>query len=292
MATAIVSIALREAGVRLLSVALLWLALAAFAVVVADLLRSGARPVGFAAYGLVADTCVLGARLHGGGDGGAADAGAAVLLAVGAVLWVASTVALVRRLPALRVRAARGEWLLAVVAGEGLAILTAVVGVSRAGAVVLWALGATLYFVTGVVLAVRLRRAPLRPGELTPDWWIVMGGLAIVCLASVTVRTDPPGTVEGVVGALAWVLAGVFLLVMAAAEVWQARRVGRVVVHFTPERWTMVFPLGMYSASSQLAGHALALPWMATIGRWWVWVALAAWLSVAAGELHHMFARG
>ena len=42
---------------------------------------------------------------------------------------------------------------------------------------------------------------------------------------------------------------------MAASEAWRGMHVG--LPPFTPARWTMVFPLGMYSAASQLLGTAL-----------------------------------
>lgn len=54
----------------------------------------------------------------------------------------------------------------------------------------------------------------------------------------------------------------------------------------------MVFPLGMYSTASQLVGTALGISWLRELGRSWAIVALAAWLLVAGGELHHPFIRG
>jgi tellurite resistance protein TehA-like permease len=302
MATAIVSTATRQAGLEPISVVLLWLALLAFlplAVLdvgqarhpLALLHRAGERGVGFTALGFVADTCVLGARLHGGSA--LADAAAPVLLVIGAIVWLAILTAILRGRSELSAGLARGEWLLAVVATEGLAILTGELAPAgtghplRAAAVALWLFGVALYGIVAGLLAVRLVNSPLRPGELSPDWWIVMGGLAIICLGSMTVRRAAGWTFEGVVGFGAWGVATLFIPVLAGAELWQARVAGRP--RFTPARWTMVFPLGMYSASSQLAGHVLRLPWLATIGRWWVVVAVSAWTLVAAGEGHHAF---
>jgi hypothetical protein len=77
MATAIVSIACRDAGLEIASVALLWLALIAFLPLalidvgrarhpLALLHRAGDPSHGFTAFGFVADTCVLGTRLADG----------------------------------------------------------------------------------------------------------------------------------------------------------------------------------------------------------------------------------
>jgi tellurite resistance protein TehA-like permease len=79
-----------------------------------------------------------------------------------------------------------------------------------------------------------------------------------------------------------WATASAWIPVLAAAELWRART---LVPRFRPERWTMVFPLGMYSACGQLGGRALGLAWMHAIGRGWLAVALTAWIAVAAGEI-------
>jgi tellurite resistance protein TehA-like permease len=69
---------------------------------------------------------------------------------------------------------------------------------------------------------------------------------------------------------------------VADAELWRARM---FLPRFTPERWTMVLALGMYSACGQLGGRVLGVAWMHAIGRAWLAVALTAWIAVAAGEI-------
>jgi tellurite resistance protein TehA-like permease len=301
MATAIVSIACQTAGREWISVVLLWLAVLAFVPLAAiDVARArhprsmlheaGDPGRGFPALGFVADTCVLGARLITGGS--AARVVAAILLGCGSVVWLVIAVALVRTRAGGNVNRARGEWLLAVVATEGLAILAGKLGSAgygawlRALAVALWVLGGVLYVGICIAIARRLARRPLRAGELTPDWWIVMGAAAITAVAAVTVRHDsaPAAYTVGLI-ALAFASAGIPVLV--AGEVWQARRIG--VPKFTPARWTMVFPLGMYSVAAQLVGETAGARWVTDLGRAWVLVALAAWLVVAVGEIHFAF---
>ncbi len=304
MATAIVSIAARDAGLEALSVVLLWLAVLAFAPLALLDVGRARHPLAlvhrardpaqdFAALGFVADTCVLGTRLADSRPAG--DTVAALLLASGAAVWAVIAVALVRARPGAAVERARGEWLLAVVATEGLAILSATFAardgsrVLHDGAVGLWLCGAALYLVIGAALARRLLRRPLRPGELTPDWWIVMGAAAIVALASATLDHLAHVGPAGPVGVLAWILASAWIPALVGGELWQARRTGPP--RFTPARWTMVFPLGMYSAASHALGHAQGLRWMIDLGHAWLAVALLAWATVAAGEIHHAFLR-
>jgi tellurite resistance protein TehA-like permease len=301
MATAIVSIACHIAGLEAISIALLWLAVLEFVPLAAIDLARARHPLtmlhragdpgqGFPALGFVADTCVLGARLVVGN--GAMRLVGAVLLGLGAVVWLAIVVALVRTRAGARVTRARGEWLLAVVATEGLAILAGKLGSAgygdglRAAAVGLWALGGVLYVLICLAIGGRLVRRPLRPGELTPDWWIVMGACAIVAVASATVRHDVGAAARGI-GLIGWALASAWTPVLIAGELWQARKVG--LPRFTPARWTMVFPLGMYSVAAQVVGQAMGARWLIDVGRGWILVALLAWLAVASGEIHHAF---
>jgi tellurite resistance protein TehA-like permease len=296
MATAIVSIAALGAGLRVPSNVLVVLAIVAFVPLAAlDVLRARhpitmlhrARQPGraFPALGFVADTCVLGTRIVT--SGGPRRTLALVLLIAGAIVWVAIALELgqyPRRVVEMR---ARAEWLLATVATEGLAILLGHLSNGLyALAIVLWAMGGLVYVLVIGLLVRRLRRFGLRPFDFTPDWWIVMGGAAIFALAAATLDHSGLGSPLGALELAGWILASCLIPLLVVAELWRARSMRP---RFTPERWTMVFPLGMYSACSQLGGSALGLKWMHEVGQGWVWVALAAWLLVAVGEIHYAF---
>lgn len=296
MATAIVSIAALEAGLPTISRVLLVLALVAFLpLAVLDvararhpvaLLHRAAQPGrAFPALGFVAGTAVLGTRIAV--TGAAGDTTATILLVGGAVVWIAIAGELACHPVRVVTMRARAEWLLATVATEGLAILLAhMSGALHWLAVGLWAFGGVLYLLVMGLLARRL--AGLRPHELTPDWWIVMGAPAIFALAAATLDRGGLTSPIGLLGLIGWVMASVWIPVLAAAELWRSRTLRP---RFSPERWTMVFPLGMYSACGQLGGPVLGLSWMSEIGRWWLAVALAVWAAVATGELHFAFRR-
>ena len=297
MATAIVSIAARQAGLHGISDALLVVALLAFGPLAAldavrvrhpvTMLHRAAQPGrAFPALGFVADTAVLGTRVVTAA--GPWRAIATILLIVGGIVWLAIAAELGRHPGRVLNMRARAGWLLATVSTEGLAILLAHLSNPLHWlAVALWALGGALYVVVMALLARRLTRSPMRPHELTPDWWIVMGAAAIFALAAATL--DGGGGLSSPIGVLAlvgWAIATFWIPVLAGAELWRARTLPPT---FTPERWTMVFPLGMYSACGQLAGQVLGLPWMHAIGRGWLAVALTAWIAVAVGEIHYAF---
>jgi tellurite resistance protein TehA-like permease len=300
MATTVVSIAARNAGVEALSILLLWVAVAAFVFLAAldlwlarhplTLIRRAAQPgQGFHALGFVADQSVLGVRIVGSATPGLTIA--AALLACGWVLWVLILAAVALEHGRGGVRKPRGEWLLTVVATEGLAILAARIAALahlpalHAGAAVLWVAGGLAYLVVGALLVRRAARPEFGLGNVTPDWWIVMGAPAIWCAAAVAVTGARRGSAGGVAAAVAWGLATVMLIVIATADGLRARRLG---ARFTPERWTMVFPLGMYSVASWTLGRSLHAGWLTELGRLWFAVALSAWAAVAYGELRHL----
>jgi hypothetical protein len=134
MATTVVSIASRDAGFEALSAVLLGAAIAAFVSLagldvrvarhpLALLRRAGQPGQAFHALGFVAAACVLGIRIAG--PRAAVLTIATVLLASGAVLWVMIFAAVAVGHSRGGTSEPRGEWLLTVVATEGLAILAA-----------------------------------------------------------------------------------------------------------------------------------------------------------------------
>jgi tellurite resistance protein TehA-like permease len=279
MATGIVSIACRDARIGSISLALEWLAVTTLVFVSALELayphRSRPAQEGFA---FVAAVSVVGTRLDVRVPGTA-------LLVIGALVWLALWVAAAGSWR--RVRAARttASWLLAVVATEGLAILAgnlARTGAVHDAAVAVWAFGGVVY----LAICWRLSRMRLNPEGLTPDWWIVMGAPAIFTLAAATLDRDSLSSALGVLALAAWALATALLPFLVAGEMWRIRRLGRP--RFFPARWTMVFPLGMYSTCGQRAGYVLGIGWIHDVGHWWVIVALVAWTAVAAGELREL----
>lgn len=216
----------------------------------------------------VAGTDVLGARL--------AQLGwhreAAVLLAVGALLWLRLVPSLVvRRLPA------NGSSFLLVVATESLAVLAAAIAGGRS---LLW-VTAIVCAVAGLVLYVRVVSIfPMR--ELLGgrgDHWIAGGALAIAALACARVATVGHSGALDTLALAVWAAAAAWLVALVASEL-AAPRPG-----YDAARWATVFPLGMYAACSFAVARAADIGALAAFARVWIWVAFAAWLAAAAGLL-------
>jgi tellurite resistance protein TehA-like permease len=280
-----------------LSAALLVVGCVAFVVLSARAVAAAARrpgaiaaelrslPEAFDALTLVAAAGVLSVRLHAAGYDAVAAGG--VALAAWPVLVAAVAAA------ATRSRASRGvsgNWLLAVVATQSVAMVAAVAALSRdvpaltLAAVAAWCVGLVLYVGLIGPVAGRLAHMAVRR-EFTPDFWIVMGALAISTLAAAALLRAPGTPAEPLIKA-----AGLTTLVVAATWIPALTAIDLRAVRMPRRppasgRWSMVFPLGMFSASAQAYGRAAGMPALTTVGDWSAWVALLAWLAVAIAAI-------
>lgn len=312
MATGIVSSALHLVGHDRLSVALLLLAVLAYLGLVAAtvwrLLRWPAAAVadaedparGFGYLTFVAATGVLAARL-------AADdrtTVTAVLLVVALLGWLVLSYGvpltlLLHRHAAPVLADANGTWFMWTVATQSLAVTSADLVRLVPGlhprlalfAVSSWSVGLLLYVVLVGLVATRLLAYPLAPEGLTPSYWIFMGATAITVLAGARLLTTGAVALvpiaRPVVGGLSlalWAFGTWLVPLLLVGSVWRHVRRG---AHGTydPGLWAVVFPLGMYAVASLDFGAAARLPLLGRIGRAEAWVAVAAWLLVAAAAL-------
>jgi tellurite resistance protein TehA-like permease len=193
---------------------------------------------------------------------------------------------------------ARGTWLLPSVATEGLAITAADLAThARAPSLVIiatvaWAWGIVLYLVVTGLIAWRVLAKALRPEEVTPDSWILMGALAIMALAGDHILTAArtlrasAGLTDwtGPVTHGAWVLASLWIPVLLYAQLWRADQVAGSM-RYQGAWWAAVFPLGMYSSTCAATATALRIPSLQTISLVFFWIAFTVWTLVAAGGL-------
>lgn len=292
MATGIIAVAARENGYTGLSdgfwaaATALYVVLLAVGAVLPGHVRAalGDPGRGFTVLTFVAATDVLASLLGG--------LARAVLLAVAVVILVLLGRPLAHRIRAWPHSRARGNWLLAVVALQSVVVAAALLGSTALAmaAVAVWCVGLALYVLIAGWLLARLRHH-LAADEFTPDWWILMGALAISALAGAHLLADLPGDTPLVepVRVVSLLALAVGTGTIAPLAVLDARRLVGAAAHwYELARWAMVFPLGMCSAAS----HALALGtgWVALerLSQVLFWCALVAWACTAAGALHHL----
>jgi tellurite resistance protein TehA-like permease len=145
-----------------------------------------------------------------------------------------------------------------------------------------WAMAVVLY-APMVAPVMRGLGARARAGAFRADDWICMGALAISALAASALLGMPGAPLRPEIRVVG-------LAVLAAAFLWVPTLVrldleARRDRHWPPgaDRWSTVFPLGMFAAACQALGHSASVPAVVSVGRYATWVAVATWAVVAAG---------
>jgi tellurite resistance protein TehA-like permease len=309
MATGIVSVALREAGSSFLSVALLWVASAAFVVLAAasvgraaaypaDVRRDLTRPDGvFSFFALPAAASVLAARVTDRDV-------VAALTVLAALAWVAACIVVVAFVvrptgPRRAITDVNGTWQLwvvgtqstAVAAGSAYAVGLVPERLAAWAALILWSAGAVIYLVVTALVITRLVTAGLAPGDPFAPYWVTMGAASITVLAAAQILhiTGPAvlAASRAAVTDLAlafWAAATGLIPVLAVAGAVRWRR-GHAATGFRRELWMIVFPAGMYATASMRIGIEAGLPPIRELGTAAAWVAAAVWAAVFAAML-------
>ncbi|MGO1560879.1 MAG: tellurite resistance/C4-dicarboxylate transporter family protein [Actinomycetaceae bacterium] len=309
MATGIVSLGLSDVGLALPSLVLLVLGAGAYVVLAVlytarwvrhrDAVRADMRDpsVAFGYFTIVAGTGVLAVGALGQGAGPVAVA----LLVVAAVVWLVLgyvlpwQVVMAREGESILPRV-NGTWFIWCVASQSVAVgLSSLRDVPSAwGAVVgflavlTWSVGALLYAGIAVLVILRLVHFGMRPEQFEPPYWVAMGALAISVVAGAGIVDMPPtpmvdaarGLVAGTV-VIFWCCAAWIIPMLVGAGLWR-HVVHRVPLIYTPMLWSIVFPLGMFAHASIRLGRVESVPLVEGVGRGFLWLAVAAWLLVAA----------
>jgi tellurite resistance protein TehA-like permease len=233
-----------------------------------------------------------------------------VLWFVGLVLWA---VLLYATLIALVVRSARpglaagisGTWLLLTVSTESIAVLGALLLPRNANelqalvCVSAFTLGIVLYLMVMTVLLLRWVFRPLDPEQAGPPSWIAAGAVAITVLAgsnlllaadSVRLLADLAPFLRGMV-VLAWATSTFWFPVLIAIGVWR-HVVRKVPLRYEPAYWSLVFPIGMYGASTFRMRAALPLTALESLPEVVLVAALLAWTATFVGLAAHLAGSG
>ena len=309
MATGIVSTGADLAGPSWLSLVLLVIAAAGFAVLalmlaarlvlfrplVAADLRAPERAFGFFTLPAGIDVLAVGFALDGH------PLVTAVLAACAAAVWLSLTYGvpasvLLHRAGDPVLGGVDGTWLLWIVATQSLALVSAVLipawpsqsGLLAPVAAGLWSVGLVLYLLVVSLILVRWLTVPLTPGTFGPPYWILMGATAISVLAgahylelsaSIPVVRATAGFIDGSSFAL-WAFGTWWIPLLVILSRWR-HVTGHRPLTYEPSLWSVVFPLGMYSVATLTFGQAAHLTFMEPLARFMFWVAAAAWLLVA-----------
>jgi tellurite resistance protein TehA-like permease len=287
-----------SAGLVVLTVALV-IRLAFFGSSVAADIQAPDRVFGF--FTITAGMDVLGVRIAAAGH----PLGTAILAGLAAAVWLVLTYGVPASLLLTRTRdsvlgGVNGTWLLWVVSTQSLSVAASTlvpVWPSQSGllapvAVGLWSVGLVLYLLLVSLILLRWLTVAMTPQTLGPPYWILMGATAITVLAGAKIlglsATLPvvratAGFVEGFSYVL-WAFGTWWIPLLVILGLWR-----HVVQHwpltYEPALWSVVFPLGMYSVATLVFGKTARLAFTEPLSRFMLWVAITAWVLVAAAFL-------
>lgn len=185
-------------------------------------------------------------------------------------------------------------WELASVGTSGLAIVIVSVALhtgsraALAGAAGLWALAMVLYLAMTSLILARAFAARLDPVGFEPDSWILMGALAIATLAGDRIHyaatsLECPAAVTAAIETASvtlWAGATLWLVPLTCFLIVRMSRVARKT-RFAGVWWTMVFPLGMYSAATHATTVEMGWSALEYVSLTFFFIAFCAWLLVA-----------
>ncbi|MEO8718251.1 MAG: tellurite resistance/C4-dicarboxylate transporter family protein [Burkholderiales bacterium] len=199
-----------------------------------------------------------------------------------------------------------GAWLLAVVAAQSIAVLSAYLAM-HAGhpyklelnflALSMWLWGGMLYIWMISLIFYRYTFFKLAPGDLSPPYWISMGAMAISTLAGSRLIANAPDApfLASLIPFLKgftvfyWATGTWWIPMLLVLGVWR-HLYKRFPLRYDPLYWGAVFPLGMYAACTYEMARALQLEFLYVIPRYLVYVALVAWAMAFAGLLRTLAA--
>ncbi|MFN8053616.1 MAG: tellurite resistance/C4-dicarboxylate transporter family protein [Acidimicrobiales bacterium] len=256
---------------------------------------------GFAFLTAVAATNVLGSAA--GVVGGWWDAARVlwwVSLPLWAVLLYTTLIAVVVRSDKPGLQAGiNGTWFLLTVSSQSIAALGALLLGHHGGDLLAFAclaiflLGIVLYLIVMTMVFLRWTFHELQPTETDPPAWIAAGAVAITVLAGSNLLAAVPSAprlarlapVIEILVTLSWATATFWFPLMVAIGVWR-HVVRRVPLRYHPSFWALVFPLGMYSASTFRMRAVLGIEegaWLAPVV---LVIAGVAWVATSSGFVH------
>ncbi len=191
-----------------------------------------------------------------------------------------------------------GGWLVTVVSTQSLSVLGILAARGFPGeeqlllfsSLAFYLLGCAMYLTIITLIFYRLLFFTLTPEAFSPPYWVNMGAIAITTLSgSLLIQNASAGPfLEEIIPFLRgftlffWVAATWWIPLLAILEIWR-HLWKRFPIHYNPEYWNIVFPLGMYTAATFELGKATGYAFLGHMSQGMLYVALTAWIITFVG---------
>ncbi|WP_235604291.1 tellurite resistance/C4-dicarboxylate transporter family protein [Rhodanobacter sp. FW510-R10] len=235
--------------------------------------------------------------------------GSLVLWLVAIVLWLALTYSVfaaftIKESKPTLDRGINGGWLLAVVATQSIAVLSALLAAHADQpfklelnffALSMWLWGGMLYIWMMSLIFYRYTFFPFHPSDLSPPYWINMGAMAISTLAGSLLSinaVDAPFLlslrpfIKGFT-IFYWATGTWWIPMLVVLGVWRYIY-KRFPLRYDPLYWGAVFPLGMYATSTFEMANAMGFGFLGLLPNLFFGIALVAWAGTFVGLLHRL----
>lgn len=261
-------------------------------------------------FTVVAGSCILGTQLFVLFDNIPL---AKILLIAGSISWFIiiysffTAITVKRDKPGIE-KGINGAWLIVIVATQSVAILATFVSATLPEreplllfALCMYLVGCIFYIMVISLIFYRFSFFVFKPTELAAPYWINVGATAITTLAGSSLILNGGDWIffQDILPFLKgftlffWSAGSWWIPLFLILGVWR-HLVRKVPLPFHkhgyhPSYWSMVFPLGMYTACTYKLSEALGLKMLMIIPEYFIYIAFASWLMVFSGFLHQLF---
>ena len=200
-----------------------------------------------------------------------------------------------------------GAWLLAVVATQSIAVLSALLAAHIEQphklemnflALSMWLWGGMLYIWMMSLIFYRYTFFRFSPGDLSPPYWINMGAMAISTLAGSLLVINAPDApfllslhpfLKGFT-VFYWATGTWWIPMLVILALWRYAY-KRFPLKYDPLYWGAVFPLGMYAAGTHEMNEAMGFDFLDFLPPVFLYIGIAAWLAAFIGLAIDLFRR-